>query len=84
MVRKPTMIALRARHTAFRIAAEILWGRKLRVPPPPAPLPFAALADFDPNAVIRPRHDNLRILAWSLVGVLALVTVLFVIAAIKG
>lgn len=79
------MIALRARHTAFRIASDILWGHKIQVPPPSAPPPFAALADFDPDAVYRPpRHHNFRVLAWSVVGLMFLVTVLFVIAAIKG
>ena len=84
MLRKPTMIALRARHTAFRIAGEILWGRKIHVEPPAVPPPFAMLADFDPHAVFKPRHDNMRVLAWSLVGVLVLVAVLFLAAALSG
>jgi hypothetical protein len=79
MLRKPTIIALRARHTAFRIAADILWGRKIHIEPRPAPPPFAALADFDPNAVIRPRRGNLPALSWPMLGVLFLVVVLFLL-----
>ena len=46
MLRRETIIALRARHTAFRIAIDILHPRQL--PPPPMPQPVAlAQAEMD-------------------------------------
>jgi hypothetical protein len=43
MLRRETIIALRARHTAFRIAIEILHPRQ--APPPPAPPAMPVLED---------------------------------------
>jgi hypothetical protein len=48
MLRRETIIALRARHTAFRIAIEILYPQQ---PPPPATHPAIPLLEDGERAV---------------------------------
>jgi len=73
LTRKPTMIALRARHTAFRIVTEIIWGRKINVEPPAPPKPVL-IPDYRDLPIAKPKTRYLQLLI-IVFGVLCLIRI---------
>jgi hypothetical protein len=71
--RRETMIALKARQQAYRIASDIL-NPELEVPPPPQP---AIPIELDPShqPVIRPSQAGVAFLA-AFIWLLVLITIL--------
>ena len=69
MFRRETIIALRARHQAYRIATDILHPHVDSPPPPEPPLPID-FPDWNVKAVRVARRMTLRVAAivWGLVA----------------
>lgn len=66
MIRRETIIALRARHTAFRIAIDFLYPQQ---PAPPLPQPVIPIVDIDGpmTSTLGKPHRPKRLLAIVLV-----------------
>jgi hypothetical protein len=77
--RKPTIIALRARHTAFRVATDILWGKKIKVDPPPAPTP-REIPDYRELPIAKPTTRYLRFLLVMLIVLAVIQFTMWIIA----
>jgi hypothetical protein len=63
MFRRETLIALRARHEAYRIATDILYPHE---DPPPRPQPVVPFAIPQYPHPVRRRPSRQRMIAWAI------------------